>query len=93
MWIGLVHIKLHLYTPNTLKEKRSIIKKLFSQLRKDFNVSTCEMGYQDTKRKAEIGIVHISNDQKEGNSLLNRLVNSLEKIPNIFVEDYKIDLF
>lgn len=91
MWIGIVHLKLHLYSPNTLKEKRSIIKSLFSELRRSFNVSTCELDCLNTKRKAEIGIVHISNDKKSGDSILNRLVKRLENIPNIFVEDYKID--
>lgn len=60
-------------------------------MRKSYNVSTCELDYQDTKRKAEIGVVHISNNKREGNSLLHKLVKRVEDLPNIFVEDYKID--
>ncbi len=81
-----------LYIPDadSLKSKRSILKRLKDRIRDKFNVSVSEIGMQDIWRRSKIGIVHLSNDGRRVDSELQKVVKFLEKDFGASLIDYEI---
>jgi uncharacterized protein len=63
MFTGLLTVQMHLHGLNSLKDKRSIVKSLIERLRSRFNVSAAEVGQNDSRSGAVIGIAVVSNDK------------------------------
>jgi uncharacterized protein YlxP (DUF503 family) len=63
MFTGLMIVKMHLHGLNSLKDKRSIVKSLIERLKARFNVSVAEVGDNDSRSGAVIGIAVVSNDK------------------------------
>jgi uncharacterized protein len=63
MFTGLLTVQIHLHGLNSLKDKRSIVKSLIERMRSRFNVSVAEVGQNDSRTGAVIGIAVVSNDK------------------------------
>jgi uncharacterized protein YlxP (DUF503 family) len=63
MFTGLMTVQMHLHGLNSLKDKRSIVKSLIERLKSRFNVSVAEVGDNDSRSSAIIGIAAVSNDK------------------------------
>ncbi|MEO0236061.1 MAG: DUF503 domain-containing protein [candidate division WOR-3 bacterium] len=90
MLVGILIIDLYLPTCNSLKEKRSILKRLKDKVRGSFNVSISEIDELDIWRRAQLGVACISNNGKDANSLLSKVVNFIESEDLVEILDYKI---
>lgn len=90
MLVGILIIDLYLPTCNSLKEKRSILKRLKDKVRGSFNVSISEVDELDIWRRAQLGVACISNNGKDANSILSRVVNFIESEDLVEILDYKI---
>ena len=82
---------LYLLTCNSLKEKRRILKGLKDRVGNNFNVSISEIDDHDVWRRAQLGIACISNNGKDANQLLNRVVYFIESEAVAEILDYKIN--
>jgi uncharacterized protein len=71
MFTGLLTAQIHLHGLNSLKDKRSIVKSLIERLRSRFNVSVAEVGDNDSRSSAIIGIAVVSNDKTHAASQLD----------------------
>jgi uncharacterized protein YlxP (DUF503 family) len=91
MLVGILVVDLYLPNCNSLKEKRSILKRLKDRVRNNFNVSISEIDDQDVWRRAQLGIACISNNGKDANQLLNKVVNFIESEAIAEILDYKIN--
>ncbi len=91
MLIGTLIIDLYLPNCNSLKEKRSILKRIKDRIRNAFNVSVSELDDHDVWRRAQLGIACISSDGKDANSTLSRIVNFVEAEGLVEILDYKIN--
>ncbi len=92
MRVGTIRIKLHLPAVTTLKEKRAIIKGLITRVRGEFNVSIAEIGALDDRQRAELGAALVSNDGGLNSRILAKLVELIERDPQVLVEDWEIEL-
>jgi uncharacterized protein YlxP (DUF503 family) len=79
MIIGACRIKLYLPGVFSLKEKRSRLKPLLNDLRRQFNVAVAEIGSQDVWQSAEIAIVAVANESKHIYTVLEKAVHWLEE--------------
>ena len=59
----------------TLKEKRSVVRRILARTKQRFNVSAAEIDYLDTPSAAEIGLVTVGNDHAFIDSVLSKLEN------------------
>ncbi|AKI96949.1 DUF503 domain-containing protein [Kosmotoga pacifica] len=75
MHFGYESYLIKLYGVKSLKEKRSISRKLLNELRKSFNASVIESNRQDSKDWLEISVGMLANSRKE----LESLFQSVEK--------------
>lgn len=69
----------------SLKDKRSIIKKLINGLKKKYNIAISESGFNDHKKIGEITVVTLSND-------VDFLLNLYETIENNIEYSYGLNI-
>jgi len=78
MLVGSCLVDMRLKGVKTLKNKRSIIKKLVNRTSKNFNVSIAEFGKQDISDRADIGFSVISTERKHLDSQIDKIINHME---------------
>lgn len=80
MVVGVLELRLAV-PAFTLKEKRSVVKRILHRTRNRFNVSGAEVGDLDVAGAAQLGFVSVSNDRRylEGQMMkVERFVDDLE---------------
>ena len=73
MYIGVLIIEMLIFSSESLKEKRFVLKSVKDRLKNKFNVAVAEIGFEDKWQRAQLGITTISNQQ-------SHLENSLQQI-------------
>ena len=86
-------VELHLPGNGSLKGKRRILKPLLARLRREFNLATAEVAYQDVWQSAEVAFVTIANDPGRVHAVLERAVRWIETYhPEVQVVDWEIEI-
>lgn len=75
MVVGAARVELILHGVQSLKDKRSIVRKVVARVKNEFGVSVAETAFMDSHHKAEIGITVVSNDSRVADSVLQNVVN------------------
>lgn len=91
MVIGVLTVNLLVADSNSLKDKRQVVKSLLDGIRNRYNVSAAELDALDMWRRAVIGAACISNDKDVANSVLNRILTSIESNPRVAVDECRIE--
>lgn len=71
MWIGWLEFDLLLGDVRSLKQKRSAVRPLVSELARRFSVSAAETGSQDLHRRAGVGVGVVASDRAHAVSVLD----------------------
>ncbi len=80
MNVGLATLKFRLYAIDSIKEKRSIVKRLLADVqRRGPAFAACEMDDQDDLRRLTLCVAHLSNDPRYTESVLARLGIEFER--------------
>lgn len=72
-----------LYEGNSLKEKRSVIKRIINKLRQSFNVSVTELGFHDMWQRTKLGIVTISTDYVHAEKVIQQVLNTIDSFSEL----------
>lgn len=72
--------------PQSLKEKRSVVKSLLARIRNKSPFSAAEVGQHDMLNVLEIGLAGVSNDKGELERQVERCRKSLER-------DFPVEFF
>jgi len=80
MVVGSGLIALWIHDVRSLKEKRSILKKLIKRTQNEFNLSIAEVGEQDSWKRSTIGFSMVGNDSRLINSKMDHVVNFIEEL-------------
>jgi len=89
MHVAVVTYQLKLFGIESLKERRSFVKKLVNRIRKQLNVSVAEIGNCDSKTSVEIGIAVISSSQKITDSVVRSVTKIVESTHGAELIDYE----
>lgn len=92
MIIGICKFKLRLFSPNSLKEKRMILKSLIERLKNKFNISIAEVDDNDLWQIATIGVAIVSRDKVYVNEVINKIVNFIDTFDAVEIIDYEIEM-
>lgn len=79
MKLAVLEVTLRTAWVHSLKEKRMIVRSLMDKLRNQFNVSVAEIDSQDTHQLLTIGIVSIAHNTAQADSILDNILNYIEK--------------
>lgn len=78
MVVGVVGWELQLFEPQSLKEKRRLVKSLKERLRGRFNLSVAETDHHDVWQRAEITACVVATDRRRAESVLDRADSLVE---------------
>lgn len=78
MAVALLTIELYLPLNDSLKGKRSILKPLIARLRREFNVSVCEAGDQDSWERAVLEVACVSQTAALAHRQLQHVATHVE---------------
>jgi len=92
MQIGICTIRLGIPGTFSLKDKRQICLSLFSQLRKNFNVSVAEASEQNSYRKSVITVATVNTDKVHLYRALSKVVEFIEQDRRVNVQDYTTEI-
>ena len=92
MFIGAATIELEITDSATLKDKRQVVKSLLDRIRGRFNVSAAEVDRLDSPRRATLAIAAVANQGAFVHSVLEKVVDLIEREPRAVVADYRIEI-
>ncbi|MCK4603540.1 MAG: DUF503 domain-containing protein [Deltaproteobacteria bacterium] len=92
MIVGIIRLRVRLPGNHSLKGKRRVVKSLIGQVRSRFNVAVSEIALNDVWQKAEIGISTIGNSQPIINSVLDKILEFIERTCLVEVIDTDIEI-
>jgi uncharacterized protein YlxP (DUF503 family) len=93
MNVGVCRIKLRLPENLSLKGKRQVLKSIITRVRNKFNVSVAEVDDQDLWQLATIGICCVSNNSRQTNEMLSKVVNFVtEGRFEVEILDYELEI-
>ncbi len=91
--IGICELDLHLPGVASLKEKRGIIKSMLNKMRKQFNVSTAEVAYQDVWQSSKIAITTVSPSSQVIHKRMQTIIKWIEAhYPDAHIMDEDIEI-
>jgi uncharacterized protein len=70
MVVGVMELTLALYDNESLKDKRSVVKRTIGRVKSTFNVAAAEVEDLDCTDRAVLGIVAVGNDRRYVEGLL-----------------------
>ncbi|HYI32665.1 MAG TPA: DUF503 domain-containing protein [Glaciibacter sp.] len=73
MWIGWMELDLLLGDVHSLKEKRSFVRPLISELRRRFELSVAEVDYLDLHRRVMVGVSVVASERVHIVEVLDRV--------------------
>ena len=79
MVVGVCRIALLLPGCNSLKEKRSVVKRVLGRVRSRFNVAAAEVGDLDVHANARLGFAVVGSEQVIVRGVLERVIDFIEE--------------
>jgi uncharacterized protein len=73
MVVGICRVAFSLPGNDSLKGKRSIVRRIIDRTKSKFNLAIAEVDALDAHRSAVIGFAVVSNDTRHVNSMLDRI--------------------
>ena len=80
MVVGTGLIDLRIPESGSLKEKRSVLKRIIHRTQNEFNVSSAEVGDNDLWRRARISFSVVGNDQPYINAKLDHILRFIDRL-------------
>jgi uncharacterized protein YlxP (DUF503 family) len=93
MVVGICRIDLRIPGNDSLKGKRSVVRRIKERVKNTFNVSVAEVDDLDMLQRAGLGIAFVSNDASHVHSTLSKVVNFIEHMYIAEVLDYHIEVW
>ncbi len=90
---ALLTIRFRLYAIDSLKQKRSIVKRILADVHRHGPAfAACEASDQDDLQQMTIRVAHLSNDQRFSDSALQKLHLKLERGDGYELEEAELEI-
>jgi len=93
MIVGVCTIDLRIPGIDSLKGKRSVVRKIKDRVKNTFNVSIAEVEDLDKLQRVGLGVALVSNDTKYIHSTLTKVVNFIDHMYVAEIIDYHIEVW
>lgn len=77
MVVGTARLVLAIPGATSLKDKRSVVRRVVERAKARFNAAIAEIDDQDVHRRAVIGVAVLSNDARHATSMLDTIIASM----------------
>lgn len=92
MVVGVSQIAFSLPGNDSLKGKRSVVRRIVDRTRAKFNVAVAEVDALDMHRRAVIGVSVVSNDSRHANSMLDRIASFMASLTEAVVVERTLEI-
>ena len=92
MVVGIARIVLGIPGAQSLKDKRSVVRRVIDRTRAKFNAAVAEVGDNDVHRRAVIGVSVVSNDRRHVNEMLDTILAFVSGASDALVLDRAIEI-
>ncbi|MBI4949611.1 MAG: DUF503 domain-containing protein [Deltaproteobacteria bacterium] len=92
MVIGVLRITVLIHESRSLKDKRQVVKSIVEKVKNRFNVSVAEVDGADLWQRAEIGVAAVSNDGALVNSVMDKVLDFVDRLNLAEVSDHDIEI-
>lgn len=92
MVVGMLKVTMIIPENASLKGKRKVVKSLLGRIRSRYNVAAAEVAGNDLWQRAELGLAVVGNDRRFVNSVLDKLLDYMERETEAEVVDAKMDI-
>jgi len=79
MLILRVQLQLRLYSADSLKDKRSVVRSVKDRLRQRFRIAVAEVGAHDEYRTVDLGLAAVGQERRELDRLLSKITSFLDQ--------------
>ncbi|GIN18907.1 MAG TPA: DUF503 domain-containing protein [Bacillus bacterium] len=79
--IGFAECEFRIYNAQSLKDKRSVVKRILTRTKQKYNVSIAEVGHQDIWQRAGIAIVTVASARRRAERELEETIDFLDSFP------------
>ena len=93
MWVGSIQFDLLLGDIHSLKEKRSVVRPIVSELRRKYDVSAAEAGHLDLHRRALVGVAVVAADARHVRDVLDACERLVAGRPEVELLSARQQLF
>ncbi|HRU06365.1 MAG TPA: DUF503 domain-containing protein [Candidatus Brocadiia bacterium] len=93
MIVGVLRVRLILREAVSLKDKRQVVKGIKDRVRNRFNVSIAEIGAQDARQRAELGLAAVSTERRHAEGLLQDALSHIRCAPGAELASHDIEFF
>ena len=92
MVVGTGLIRLHIPESRSLKEKRTVVRKMISRIRNTFNVSVAEVGENDNRQRCTLGFAVVGNEGGHIDSVMSTIMNYMDSLRLAEIIDAKKEI-
>ena len=93
MVIGTLQLVLRFFQPQSLKEKRVLLKSLVSRIRREFNVSVSEVDGMDLWQTSTLAVAAVGSQTKHVNQVLDRLAEYIRHQAKLEIVKQHMEFF
>lgn len=90
--VGLLTVEVLLGEATSLKDKRHIIRSTLDTIRHKFKITAAETDFLDKLRHSEMAFAAVSNDRKFVNTVLDKVLQTVESDPRLEVVNSSLEL-
>ena len=80
MVVGVMELTIAIYDNGSLKDKRSVVKRVVGRVKSTFNVAMAEVDDLDCTDRAVLGVVAVGNDRRYIQGLLEKVEGFIERL-------------
>ena len=91
MVVGILTLEIYIPASLSLKDKRKVVKSVLERVRKRFNVSAAETGYQEKWQRAVLAVALVSEKKSFVESSLQKVFDFLDSEPGFDIITYNFD--
>jgi len=90
--VGICVINLHIPESQSLKAKRSVVKRLKEKIKNQFPLSVAELPNNDLWQRVDLAVAQINGSSVVISKTFESLVKFVESFHSVTIVDYKIEM-
>lgn len=93
MRVGVCRVELFISGSFSLKDRRRVVDSVKQRLRNRFNVSVAELSEDSQWQRGSLGISCVARDEHAVTSILNQVLDFIEKDDRVEVTDWLLEIY
>ncbi|HEY8368833.1 MAG TPA: DUF503 domain-containing protein [Thermodesulfobacteriota bacterium] len=92
MVVGVCQLDVMVHDSDSLKAKRSVLRRVIARVHQTFPVAIAEVGNHDIWQRATLGVSVVGNEEAHVNAVLDKVVNFVDGLHLVEILDHQIEL-